>query len=213
WAEGRARVPGDAHDKNREPSPGRPAVRHARAHEGGHAVEREQDREEISGVAEAVERAPAEPRPDRPDRARLVQRVQGRVVIVERHEAEAGQSQSEDALGLAHPAAGLALGLARETPLRRLARGVADLARPVPVLAGLLGQDLLDRHLLGHHTSRITGSTTGLRWNRWLTKRRTAPRTTAPTSSRSNASGSCREASASRTAVFTSSISASASFM
>src|SRR4030095_7279606 len=117
------------------------------------------------------------------------------IVRVQGHEAESGQGERQDALGLAYPAGGPALRLSRghRTGLR------GAVARARPVLARVpLRQHLLDRRLLGHQTSRITGSTTGLRWNRWLMKRRAALRTIAPTSSRSNTSGSCRAARASR---------------
>src|SRR4029453_9484174 len=131
-------------------------------------------------------------------------------VRVQGPEPESGQGERQDALGLAYPAAGPALRLARRRgPALRGAVG-----RTRPVLARVpLRQHLLDRRLLGHQTSRITGSTTGLRWNRWVMKTPAALPTIAPTSSRSNPSGSCRAARASRTAAFTSSISASASFM
>src|SRR4029450_13738243 len=113
------------------------------------------------------------------------------IVRVQGHEAESGQGERQDALGLAYPAAGPALRLARR-------RGPAlrgAVARTRPVLARVpLRQHLLDRRLLGHQTSRITGSTTGLRWNRCLMKRRAALRTIAPTSSRANNSGPSRAA-------------------
>src|SRR5258708_12523786 len=137
--------------------------------------------------------------------------MQGRVVRVERHEAEAGEGQGQDALGLPHPAAGLALALAGPPPPRGR---VARLAGTVAVLTGRpVRPYLFDRHLLGHHTSRITGSTTGLRWKRWLTKRRTALRTVAPSCSRSNTAGSRRAPSPSRTAAFTPPLRPSAPFL
>src|SRR4030095_3820097 len=107
------------------------------------------------------------------------------IIRVKGHEAESGQGERQDALGLAYPAAGLALRFARRRgPTLRgaVARGVG---RTRPVLVRVpLRRHLLDRRLLDHHTSRITGSTTGLRWNRWLMKRRAALRPIAPTSSR-----------------------------
>ena len=87
----------------------------------------------------------------------------------------------------------------------------AGAARRLAAWAQLVGLD--GDGLVGHQTVRTSGSTTGLRWKRWLMKRRTALRTTAPISSRSMTSGSSRAWSASRTAAFTSSIRSSASFM
>src|SRR6266851_2312036 len=121
------------------------------------------------------------------DRARLVEQVQGRVEGIERHEAETRQRERQDALDLPHPAPLLALGSAARA-------------------RGSLGGSV------GHQTSRTSGITTGLRSKRWLMKRRTALRTTAPISSRSITSGSSRAASASRMARLTSSISSSDSF-
>src|SRR5205809_3203654 len=178
----------DTDQEERETRPRRPARDHARADEGRGAVARQEQREEIARVAESPEEDPSEPDADGADRTRLVEQVQGRVESIERHETEARQRERQDALDLPHPAPLLALGSAARA-------------------RGSLGGSV------SHQTSRTSGMTTGLRSKRWLIKRRTALRTTAPISSRSITSGSWRAARAARTACFTSSMSSSDSFM
>ena len=176
-SEARARMPVALTSRRTSPASAGQPRREARADERRDAVERGERRDEVAGVAERPEEAAAEPGADGPTGPRLVQRLRARVVGVERDDREAGEGQGEDALGLAHPAAGLAPGLL----LRRFApasradrRGRAR--RPSDATA-------CPPSMVRHQTVSTRGSTTGFRWNRWLMKRRTALRTVAPISS------------------------------
>src|SRR5262249_8441302 len=131
---------------------------------------------------------------------RLLARRQRGIEHRQRDDGKAGHRDGEDAPRLAQPALGLGLAprllrAGRRRPRRR--RG----------LVGLDGDGLR-----GHQTSRIIGSTTGLRWKRWLTNWRTAVRTRAPSASRSCGSSGARSARAATTAARSSPSSVSFSF-
>ena len=163
-----------------------PALGHPRPHEGRHAPAAEQEGQQEARVAERAEQRPAQPPAHRPHRRALLGRRQRGIEDGQRGHREAGQGDRHDAPRLAQPPVRIAL-----APLARLEGGRPD-GRD-----GLVGVDGDDR---GHQTSKIMGSTTGLRWNRWVTNCRTASRTRAPIASRSDGSSGARSERAAITA-------------
>ena len=115
----------------------------------------------------------------------------------QRDDREARDGHRDDAARLAEPSAVVARAARAARPRRR----------------GPGGDRLVDvgGDGRGHQTSRIIGSTKGLRWKRWLTNWRTAVRTRAPIASRSHGSSGPRSASAASTAARSSSSRASLS--
>src|SRR2546430_876961 len=155
------------------------APRRERPHERGGAPRAQEQRQEKTRVPERPEGGPAEPHADETHRALLLGGQPRRIERRERDQAKPGGRERDDALDLAPPAV------------------TTSPAAPPGLLVG--------RDERGHHTSRMSGSTTGFRRNRALTKCRTAVRTRAATTSRSDAASVSSSASAARTTAFSSS--------
>src|SRR5439155_5461917 len=114
-------------------------------------------------------------------------------VVDERDGDESRHREKSDRLDLAEPASSF---LAAARAARALAR---------PVAGGGSGRR-------GHQTSRMRGSTMGLRWKRWLMRWRTVVRTWAAIASRSKGAPAGRSARAFVMAIRSSSSSGSFSF-
>src|SRR2546422_90510 len=148
--------PRRAHEEQREPGERRPAARHERPYERRRSPHAQEQREEKAPVPERLDGGPGEPHADGTHRAVLRGGRPRGIERRERDQAEPGDRQREDPLHLAPPAV------------------AASPAVPPGLVFG--------REERGHQTSRMIGSTTGLRRNRWGMKCRTAARTTAPAS-------------------------------
>ena len=147
---------------------------------------RHQDRQQEPRVAEGAEQRPTQPGSDRTDARPLLGGAQARIEDRQRDGREPRDGHREDAARLAEPSAMVARAACAARPRRRGPGGYR-----------LVG---LGRNGRGHQTSRIIGSTNGLRWKRWFTNWRTAVRTRALVASRSHGSSDPRSASAASTA-------------